>query len=369
MNRAAIAICATIATLYSLAAHAEPYFAQREGYKCGKCHVNRTGGGKRTDFGHQYSRTVLRLLARSTPTDVKGSTTGVRTSMFSPRLNDYISLGANLRLNHETTFSDDTSNTFGNSEANIYLGVDLGPRVLLYTDLSVADGSVGTRETFALLSLPRGFYLKGGLILPPFGLRIWGEREYVRSITGYNYATPDLGLEFGVEGEMFSAFLAVSNGQGGGQDSDNYKKISLLTEFSVKAFRVGISGSYNRAGETTRVLESLYVGLSLGRLTLLAEGVLLSTIKHDVGKTVHSLIAYGEANLLLYRGLNLKVAYGYHDQDLDVGEDHRSTIRGGLECFVLPMVATTIFYTYRQSVPQDQVGNADSLIAELHVYF
>jgi len=52
--------CILAALLFGApSASAEPYLAIQEGYKCSKCHVNMTGGGKRTDFANIYVQTRL----------------------------------------------------------------------------------------------------------------------------------------------------------------------------------------------------------------------------------------------------------------------------------------------------------------------
>ena len=364
-----------LATLWPAAASAEPYFAQREGYKCGRCHVNRTGGGKRTAFGHQYSRAYLtfyssrvsRKLSRAAAPQVIKRGPG---TMLDPQLNDYIGVGANLRLSNRTIFAEDVHNTFANSEANFYLELNASPLLrglTIYGDVSVAEGSVEAREVFMLVPFLGAAYLKAGYLLLPYGLRIWGDDEFVRKETGYNYAAPDLGLELGYDGQLLSVFLAVSNGTGG-QDTDNYKKLSLLAELTLGLFRVGLSGAYNHGETQTRVLGGVHAGVTLGRLTVLGEADLLTNIYNDKDAMVHSLLAYAEGNLLLARGVNVKFSYGFHDPALDIPEDQRMSLRGAVEFFPYPMFATSLSYTYRQSVPQDEVGNADVLMVELHCF-
>ena len=150
-----------LALLWSAAAAAEPYFAQREGYKCARCHVNRTGGGKRTAFGQQYSRTYLSLYASRVSRELsRGQVARALKrgpgTMINPQLNDYVGVGANLRLSNTTRFAEEVHNSFESSEANFYLEVSASPLLrglTLYGDVALAEGSVEAREAFALLPL------------------------------------------------------------------------------------------------------------------------------------------------------------------------------------------------------------------------
>ncbi len=368
------AVLLVVAGVIAQPAVAEPYFAQREGYKCSVCHVNRTGGGMRTDFGYQYGVTHLNALAQSpadkTDDELSPSSEGwAGRRRIDPNLNDNVAIGANMRFTHTTSFAEQMHNTFESPESNFYTRFSALEHLTAYADLSVAEGSVESREAFVLLDGWSGFSLKAGYLLLPYGLRIWGEEEFIRRETGFNYSSPDLGAEIGFEQGLFSAFVAVSNGAGGGQDSDADKQVSGLAELSFKAARIGLSGSLNKTRKQSVLFGGTYLGLTLGRLTLLVEGDLIRTTYEEANADVSGLTAYGEANFLLMRGLNLQTGYGYHDPALDVDENQRMHFYGGIEFFPIPFVATRLRYDIRESVPQDEVGNADILLSELHFFF
>lgn len=355
----------------SKVSYGEPYFAQREGYRCSKCHVNKTGGGMRTAFGRQYALTHLTMLTREDrDVSIEEELNDLQRSGFwpvDPVLNDYVALGADIRVGNTTALAEEVQNTFTNPAANLYVAVDPLHFATAYFDLSLAEGSAQVREAFVLLH-GYGLRLKGGIILLPYGLRIWGDEQFIRSQTGFNFASPDLGVEVGYEYGPFGAFVAVSNGAGGSLDSDVDKKISGLVEWAGDWWRLGGSASFNRTSQTEDFFVGGFAGLTLGRLTLLGEVDRLSTSFVEEDETIVSLVAYGEADLLITRGLNFKVAYGYHDPSIDVPEDQRFNLLVGAEIFPVPMIAARIFYEFRGSVPQDEVGNADLVLVEVHLY-
>ena len=354
--RIIIVLAMLAVSLSATLASAEPYFAQREGYKCSRCHVNRTGGGKRTSFGYAYGLTHLATFEGATP-------------LVDPSLGDSLSIGANFRVNHTTVFAEKLLNTFNNTEGNLYLQAAVSPRVQMYVDLSVAQGNIEGREAMVILDGQSGWHIKAGYFLQPFGLRLWGDSIYTREMTGSTFSSPDLGLEVGWEGTEISTFLAVSNGAGGGVDNNGAKRVSLLTEWASESFRAGISMSTNALEKRTTMMGSTYLGATVGRLVWLADLCLLEERFAEGGDRIRALIGYTEVNLLLLEGLSGKLSYQYHDPATDVVQDQRIASSLGFQWFVTPLVATSLFYQLRKSVPQDEIGNTDLLTAELHLFF
>ena len=127
-------------------AQAEPYLAIQEGYKCSQCHVNMTGGGKRTDFANIYVQTRLtskfldwRSILPESDEDIDAEENPLKTdstsSFFSGRLNDYIAIGGDFRALYERTETpgSDASDVFNQRKQNIYLEIDRIPeRVIFY---------------------------------------------------------------------------------------------------------------------------------------------------------------------------------------------------------------------------------------------
>ena len=105
-ERASLFFCSTIVisllidVLNPLKAKSEPYFAFREGYKCSTCHVNKTGGGKRNEFGSSFPQTDFAPLLQEA---------SEKSLEFSVDLGESFSLGMDFMVIHETLFAVDGS--------------------------------------------------------------------------------------------------------------------------------------------------------------------------------------------------------------------------------------------------------------------
>jgi hypothetical protein len=74
-------------------AGAEPYMAVREGLRCSACHVNVTGGGKRTDLVSMHAKDVMRY-----PRFFEKLSKPVEA--FGGDINQYLAIGADSDQRH-----------------------------------------------------------------------------------------------------------------------------------------------------------------------------------------------------------------------------------------------------------------------------
>jgi hypothetical protein len=343
-----------------LVARDEPYLAVRTGLRCSQCHVNRTGGGGRTDFGSVWAQTRL-------PT---------RRSRFVNRsVSDFFSLSANLRVLAAGTVNrqeETPRTTIEITEANLQLEARVVPDVLaLYVDETVGPAGASTREAFALLeSLPLNGYVKAGKFLLPYGLRLVDDAEFIRQRTGFNYDTPDQGVEMGIEPGPLSLFLSISNGTQGAGEIDSDKQVTGTAALVLPGLRVGSSASRNDGPSSRRDVVGGFAGFNVGRFAVLGEfDYVFDSFKSDVDPDVEQFVAYLEGDFLPTRGINLKVTYGFLDPNADIGENSRVRLRFGVEWFPIPFFQISTFYLLLDDIPQATTTNQDRLTLELHAYF
>lgn len=378
MTDGSLARAALSLTLLALTANAEPHLAVREGFLCSQCHVNRAGGGKRNAFGANYSQTALPLWRPGSDT--------TRLGVVSPNLGEYVSVGADVRMQHVTVETVRTQfegewlvapggNTLRVPQANLYGELTVvKDHLALYLDEKLGPEGASAREAMILLyGLPYGGYAKAGRILLPYGLRLADDEAFVRQATGFNFGNQDLGVEVGAEPGPAFITAALSNGTLGGTDDNERKQLTASAGVKARWGRVGASYSWNDgttpAGLSVRQVGGGFAAANFGRLTLLSEvDLIVDTARPKGGERTQSfeLAAHAEADLLITRGVGVRAAFGYHDPNLKVAQDHRTRLALTVEVFPIPFLRVTATYVMRDDIPQRVQGRGDFFVVQLH---
>jgi len=353
---------------------AEPYLMVRAGAKCSDCHVNQTGGGKRTPFAHIHSHDILQDL------DLLPIPAGVRP--FNGELNSYMSIGSDLRARNTTIFQD-RPNALGNVPENrafrrhvqsndlslneflLYGQIDLIPDfVTLYADEDFTSGA-NNREAFGLIRgfLPWGTYAKAGRLFPAYGLRVQDDQAYVRARTGFTFQQPDSGIELGTQpGPLFVA-TSITNGTAG--DKDVLATINGYTLFEdLPVVRnVLLGGSYARVSNK-RELGGVYAGSNYWRFTYLGE---IDFINDRTSTTQHrdQYASYGELDMLLLDWLNLRGVFEFIKV---AGNRDQTRYSVGAEPFINRVLQPRIQYRVNNAPGSMPAQNTDELWVELHLF-
>jgi hypothetical protein len=350
---AGIVLGAGVFLLRSVPARAEPYLAVRTGYKCSQCHVNQTGGGKRTDFGLLYAKTRL-------PWKVLRSSTG--SSSFDPNLNPWVSLGANLRVaeritrEHTSSLGETvpSSNVADFTEANLYGEIKVVPEVAtFYVDQTLAPNS-SNRELFGMLvDSRRSAYAKVGRMLLPYGFRIIDNDAFIRSKTGYNYSRSALGLELGWQPGPLAMVANLTEDD-----------LSVVGSTVFRRFQIGGAFGRNTTHGSDFVVGT-FGGANFGRFTLLGE------VDFITEGDVDQLATLAELNYLITQGFNFKFTYEVFDRNYDVPieRDGQERYTLGVEPFIMQFVQLRAFYRINKFIPQNAAQNQDQAILEFHVFF
>jgi hypothetical protein len=336
------------------AARPEPHLSIRTGLHCSHCHINRTGGGGRNDFGSLYGQAQLPL----------------RTSAVRARpAEQWLSVGGDLRVLASGTFRKATPRSAVSiEEANLQFAAQLVPDVLtLYVDETIGPGGAFAREAFALLDvLPANGYVKAGKFLLPYGYRLPDDAEYIRSRTGFTYATPDLGVEVGLQTGALAVALAMTNGTQGAPELDDGKQVMGTASFVFPRFRLGASASRSESDVGSRDVVGAFGGVRLGPLVGLGE---VDLVRDDVdGSETEQLVGYVEADLLARQGVNIKATYGYLDPSRAIAENARVRGRMGVELYPVSSLRLSAFYLLLDDIPQART-DIDRWNLELYVFF
>jgi hypothetical protein len=343
-------------------AHAEPYFAVREGLKCASCHFNPTGGGMRNAFGNAWAQSAL--PARR----IEGTGTDAWTGV----MNSFVALGGNLRAN--ATYTDvpntDTTSEFELEEMRAYLAITAIPdRLAVYIDQRIAPGSSTNMEAFARYTTKdQRWNVQAGQFYLPYGWRIEDDNAYIRQVTGINFATPDRGVQLGYESPQWSAQLAVSNGTAGGPEPDEGKQVSLRAEHIQNVWRFGAGFNNNHTDAGDRQMQGVFAGVRTGAIAWLAEADYLTdeTLGPAERKQWVGLI---EANWLLSKGQNLKLTAEVFEPDTDVDEDEQNRYSLIWEYVPFQFMQLRVGARIYDGIPQNDLQNRKIYFAQVHGFF
>ena len=377
-GRLVVAVRLAVAvTLFGLLGEvvAEPYIALREGYKCSACHVNKTGGGKRTAYGALYTQTELTPLLESLS---DGSTE------FATDLNSSISIGVDFMATHrtqlsveerlrtaqlDTVYEQGSANSFDVDSGNLYLEAQLVPeRLSLYLDETVTPSGASSREAFVLVDgLPAAAYVKAGRMLLPYGIRLWDDGSFIRQVTGFNYDNQDMGFEVGFEPSQFALSVAVTNGTQGGSDNNKGKQVSAVGSVFLPAnITLGGSFSRNKSRGIERLVMGPFASARLGPVTVIGEADWLSD---SGGVDRDQFVGYASLEYWCRDAVNFRLAFDYLDPYDALEEDERSRLTLGADAFLTPNLSASASYELKESIPQDLQGNADAVRLAVHSFF
>ncbi len=381
MKRPAItSACALLAALLAAqliateAALAEPYLAVRTGFKCMVCHVNPTGGGKRTEFGAIYGQTALPASRLDLETGESVPDRAPDPAPFTGKVNNHLGFGADLRANARATFTPNTTPSqayaFDPVRAQVYMEIrPIVDRLTIYLDERVSPGAATNRETYAMLSTKnREWYVKAGRMFVPFGLRIEDDTAFIRQVTATSFNSFDDGVEGGMEMGPWSAYVSVTNGAGGGTETNRGKLISSLATYVQPDWRVGLSASVNFNGTTDRRMQGAFAGLRTGIVSWLASAVRVTDEGTPTGR-VTQVVTLAEGNVEVAKGHNLKLTYEFLDPNTDLSEDQRERYSAVYEYSPIQFTQFRLGVRKNNGIPQNNAQNATEVFLQWHAFF
>ncbi len=362
LARLAFPSLALACLLAAASARAEPYLALAQGAKCSQCHVNPTGGGLRNAFGDVFAQTQLPARRIDSGTDI-----------WAGQIARFLAVGGDLRFDGAVQHVPHTRTLdgFQTQQARVYLAASVIPdRLLVYVDEQVAPGGALNREAWGMFwSADHSWYLKGGQMYLPFGLRLQDQTTFVRQASGINMATPDQGIELGWLKGHWDTQLAVSNGTAGGAATTSGKQSSAQVTFVESAWRLGAALNYNGASATgSRRAAGVFGGLKIGPIVWLGEADLVDDRSLGNGG-VKTLATLAEADWTIARGHNLKVTAEYLDPNRHVPHDQQTRWSLLYELTPVQFVQLRAGVRYSDGIPQLDSEHTRLFFVELHGFF
>ena len=353
-------LAALLLTMFAAGAHAEPYLAARMGLKCAQCHANPTGGGLRNVFGNTYAQNTLAQRRL-----------GGEDDLWTGQISKWLAAGGNARANFAYSEIPDQGDTneFETEEARAYLDFSPIPgRLSVYLDQRVAPGNSENMEAHARFWFKENsMYVKAGRMYLPFGYRLEDDNAFVRQLSGINMQAPDEGVEIGMELGNWSSQFAISNGAGGGDETDHGKQMTARVEFVQSRWRAGTSLLFNDSDGGQRTGAGLFGAFNAGPVTLLGEVDFIDD--EGIGAGTELLATLAEADWLLAQGHNLKLTYEWFEPSRDIDEDEQTRSSLLYEWSPIQFLQLRAGIRVYDGIPQNDTQNRRQAFLQLHGYF
>jgi hypothetical protein len=166
----------------------------------------------------------------------------------------------------------------------------------------------------------------------------------------------------------WSVYVSVTNGAGGGAETNRGKLISSLATYVQSAWRVGLSASANSNGANDRRMQSVFAGLRTGPVSWLASAVRVTDDGTPTGRVTQNA-SLVEGNVEVTKGHNLKITYEFLDPNTDVSEDQRERYSVVYEYTPFQFTQFRLGARKNNGIPQNNAQNASEVFLQWHAFF
>jgi len=321
-----------------------PRFAAYTGDKCMDCHVNPSGGSMRHGGGLKYAEKNLSMEMFK---KLAGKT------QFSPKLTKEISIGGDVRVaqvNNEVPGSTNF-NSFLAMQGDIYVNAKLNNILNVFANSGIQIPGIETEyEVYGMISkLPANLYFKVGRFKPNYGTRIVEHRAYQRQLLLNTPYDDNTGFELGISPEWFNLNVGLYNPQDlDFLGRDPHKMIVASTDFNFGFnnynFNVNIGGSFfnnpyntNDSAFTRTITANRKAWGVFTRIGIMKRIALIGEVDFEENKSdlplKKSLYGFGELNIILIKGLELRGQFELYDIDRNIEGDDKKRISAGIAAF------------------------------------
>src|SRR4030095_10570171 len=210
--------------------------------------------------------------------------------------------------------------------------------------------------------------VQAGQMYLPYGLRIEDDTAFIRQATGIGFATPDKGVQLGLETATWSAQLAVTNGTAAGPETDQGKQVSLRAEHVSSAWRFGAGFNYNDADAGKRQMQGVFAGLRTGPIAWLAEADYIIDDSFADGQR-RERVGLLEGNWNFRAGHHLKLTAEYFEQDTNVESDEQNRFSIVWEYAPIQFVQLRTGVRLYDGIPQNDLQNRKLYFVSVNAFF